>query len=490
MFWTTLLLTGLAQASPTPPPTYAVLESDRIVVVERGERRSVPHSEDAETFAWDHGGEGLLVTRGAALERIDARGGEVRRLFDGAAHGFVELRMPDVSPDGARIVCAARADGPQEWKVVQLDRGGEPQVLCDGYDPCFTREGDAVLCERYPDRDVWRFELASGELRRAFEPQADRYTVQADPYRARTAFSSKGRLVLRDDIAGAEGSFSPDGAYDRFASFAPDRRSLLFFRQLTKPDGGEFRGVVERDLVSGHERIVADGSAQLAFYAPPSLAAFAQLSKQARETLELDARLGVSSERDPWLRRWLEREAREAPEQHLYLSELTELAPCEAAVLREFRGDALFLPRVRSLDAATAQLLAEFRGSLFLDGVARLDVPTARALATWKGNGEQLFLSLDGLRHPSAEVLEALGECRGWGLSLEGIVALTPPTARALGPIHVATLDLDGVAALDRATAEALSRWNAKFLSLRGWRDPEPALVELVRKGCAELELD
>lgn len=471
---------SLAQQSAQDAPV-AMLTSAGVELLLDGERRALAGSAGAETLAWDRDGEHVLITRGGRLERLPLAGGEVEVL----AQGWRSVRMPDVAPDGARVVFAAtKADDPGEgWEVVLLERAsGATRVLCAGYDPCFARDGASVLCERYPERDLWRVGLDGGALARVFATHADRYTVQADPFAERLAFSSEGRLALRELESGAELVLGPPDAYDRFASFAPDRRHVLFFREQ-----GAFRGIRERDLVSGAERTLCEGGVELAAYAPPTLARFEALSRAARagrapaEWLPVDARV------DPDLRRWLEREASESEGVHLFLSGVTALAPAEAAALRGFGGRALFLPDLASLDPASAALLAEFRGSLYLDGLARLDPATARALAAWRGNGEQLYLSLDGLRDAGPEALSALGACRGWGLSLGGLATLPPEAARALGPVHVARLDLDGLEHVDRATAEAISGWHAKFLGLRGWRARDAELVALVERGCAAL---
>ncbi len=479
------LLLALLALSPQDAPV-ALLTRDAVAILDGGERRVVPSSADVSTFAWDRDGRHLVVTRGGRVERLPLDGGAAEVL----AAGWDEVRMPDVAPDGTRVVFAASggalaSDG---WHVVLLERAsGATRLLGDGYDPCFDREGRSVLYERYPGRDLWRVDVAGGEPRRAFEPAADRYTVQADPFAQRVAFSSEGALVLRDLATGAEQRVGAPGAYERFASFAPDRRHVLFFRQAAEGADAPRRAIVERDLVTGAERVLASDDVDLAAYAPPDLARFVRRSAAARGERAAERWLPVDGERDPVLRRALLRDAQRGEDALLFLAGVRELAPAEAAALRDFRGAAVLLPDLESLDAATAALLAELGCGLFLDGLATLDESTARALAAWRGKGEQVFLSLDGLRDPPVEVLRALGTCRGWGLSLEGLERLTPEAAGALGPVHVATLDLDGLATLERATAEAMSRWHAKFLSLRGLPSLEPGLLALVEAGCAAL---
>lgn len=464
---------------------FAALERGRVTIFEGEASRAVPGLEDVSTFSWDAGGEHLLVTRGGRLERVAIADGSAATIAD----GWQALRFPDAAPDGSAIVCAATevGAGANEWNVVWFDaRGGEPRVLSDGYDPCFSRDGREVWFERYPDRDLWVCATDGSGLRKAFEDASDRYTVQLDPYAPRVAYSSRGRLVLRDLESGAEHSFSPEGAYDRFASFSPDRRSLLFFRQLER-EGAAPTAIWERDLDANREHVLFEGGGELASYRPTSLAGFAERSRRSREARTDGSWLAIDAQRDPILRRWIEREAREWAGGHLYLFGIAELAPCEAATLARHRGHAIFLPDLKRLDASTARFLARFNGSLFLDGIAELDVEAARELATWRGNAEQCFLSLDGLREPSLETLRALSKCRGWGLSLDGIGELSAAACAALGPVHVASLDLDGVQRIERDAAEAISKWTAKFVSLRGWSERDAECEALVRKGCAEL---
>lgn len=486
---TVLFVVFVCRAPQTAPaPRFAFVGRDGVTIVEQGANRRVPGSDGVETFAWDRDGDHLVVTRGARLERLHVASGELELITD----RFASVRMPDVSPDGARIVFAATTEPPpaQNWQVVALDRAsGAAQVLCDGYDPCFARDGESVYCERYPDRDVWTIELGSKALRRASEQIADRYTVQADPYGRRIAFSSARKLVLRDLDALSERVLSPDGVYDRFASFSPHRQRLLFFREGAAEPGGTFRGIVELDLKTGAERKLVEGDVDFAAYAPVTLSTFVELARVANASLEPASRLPIDAERDPTLHRWLANERQESAAQHLHLPTTDTLSPCEASALSRFDGTAIFLPKLSTLDAASAALLARFKGSLFLDGLRELDVPTATALATWRGNAEQCFLSLDGVRSASNDVLAALATCRGWGLSLDGLTTLSPAAAARLAPLQVAFLDLDGLSDLEPATASAMANWRAKFLSLRGWRSPAPETLALVQRGCAELIL-
>lgn len=482
----TLLLACTMHSAPETSAAlrYARLERGSITIVDGGEARKVAGSDGAESFAWDRDGEHLLVTRGARLERLHVSSAEVELVTD----AWPQIRMPDVSPDGAQIVFAASSSPPpaQDWKVVTFDRAaGTSRVLGAGYDPCFSRDGAHVLCERHPERDLWSVELASGVARRVFEPPADRYTVQADPFGARVAFSSERRLVVRDLVTGVERTLSPAGVYARFASFAPDRSHILYFRESSTGSAGALRGIREFDLASGEDRALADGD--LAAYAPPTLASFLERARIARGSGPDPAPLPIDAQRDPGQQRWFANRVRESGQPFLVLPDVVELAPCEAHALSCFTGDAIFLPNLATLDAPAAALLARFRGSLFLDGLRSIDVATADALAQWRGNGEQVWLSLDGLGDPRVAVLGALARCRGWGLSLDGITRLSPAAAQALEPLRVAYVDLDGITEIEPATAAALAQWHAKFLSLRGWRAPDPESLRLVNAGCAEL---
>ena len=203
-----------------------------------------------------------------------------------------------------------------------------------------------------------------------------------------------------------------------------------------------------------------------------------ELSQANREGLATDELFDLDPHRDQPLEGWVRGDLEHGEFNQLFLHGVTELSVDQAAVLADYRGHRIFLPDLEHLTPEAAEALAGFPSGLFLHGLTQLDAPTAARLATWRGNGEQLLLSLNGLRELTPDVAAALTPCRGWGIALNGLTDLTPEAATALQPLRCAFLDLDGLTHLAPATVEAMTSWGVKFLGMGGWLDPEPKDLE------------
>jgi beta-lactamase regulating signal transducer with metallopeptidase domain len=137
----------------------------------------------------------------------------------------------------------------------------------------------------------------------------------------------------------------------------------------------------------------------------------------------------------------------------------------------------LVLDHVTTLDAATARVLAEFKGQhLRLRGLTALDTDAATALAAYRCQTEgsrmtpsqeiaQLFLGLTSL---DAETARSLSDFKGYGLHLFRLKTLDADTANALAACGCQSLSLDGLATLDADTAKALAACKVTVLSFRG----------------------
>ena len=118
------------------------------------------------------------------------------------------------------------------------------------------------------------------------------------------------------------------------------------------------------------------------------------------------------------------------PEQARKLAE--EFPGVDVEIKNKLRYTGLPLNGLRSLDAATAKALAEFKGQLlFLNGLTTLDATTAKALAaTEKWNGD--LAAVTALDSPdSVAVAKALAARKG-PLSLPNLKKISPKTLSAL----------------------------------------------------------
>jgi hypothetical protein len=441
--WFLVLSGALATASAQEvvPARLAALGPRGLLVRDAAERAWIASSAGLETFAWDRGGLSVVATQGGELLRIELASGSRRVL---ASRGLI--RFPDVAPRSGRIAFAYVADadadageqraGAARWRIayVQPDGSGFTDAG-PGYDPCWSHDEQELWLEDFDAHGpaLYALVIPRHSVDRGLEPGAMIWSSQ------------------RHLHAGAPGSpdacYSTGRDYDRFASFSPAGRHLLFFRE----DECGRSGIVLRELASASERwLDLDGRVDIAAFAPAAppprtIEDFRALSRSAAGAHELSATTRLDGER--------------------YAARLRVLRDDLARV----EAPALLLPGILTLDAREAGLLiASGAVQLVLPDLADLDAPTARELARWRTNAEQAFLALDGLRDANPSILRELGSLQGWGLSLGGLERLTRAQAEALATLRVGWLDLRGVRELEEPVARALLGGALKFVDLRG----------------------
>ena len=142
----------------------------------------------------------------------------------------------------------------------------------------------------------------------------------------------------------------------------------------------------------------------------------------------------------------------------------------------------LELKDLKTLDADVARALAEYgRGRLLLNSLTTLDAATAQALAQCKGG-----LSLNGLTTLNAATAQALAQCKS-GLSLNGLTTLDAATAQALAACSGESLVLDGLKTLDVAIAEVLAQAKCESLSFKGLTTLDAVMVQALTRFSGEL---
>lgn len=524
-----VLLAARPRAQESAPvPRYAVGSDAGVVVVDGADRRVIPDSADVELFAWDRDGRSIVAAVGTALVRIAVADGARATLVD----GLPRVRFPDVDLATGRIAYSVGTEDPgRGWEVWICEADGSgARPLAHGYGPSFAADG-TVWFEDYPADGARLFQIdpdRAGAPEAAFTGDVSRYTVACSEDGRHVAWSEQGRLLLRGPDGRVRSPPRPDeGAYDRFPSFSPDGRRVLFFRAL---DGDE--SIVDLDLESWSTRRLEDLTpGHLASYAPPPPRTRADLLAIAREnaTRPLERRAGLDPDLDFPRALWIERATAAGLEDDdargpgaWFLNGVRHLLPDEASAAATLGPGDLFVPDLPRVDLAVARALGEWKGSgLWLDGLRSLDVEALEALlanprrllslggltalnaplatrlaridgavrlnglralgpevatvlADWRGNGERYVLSLDGLEDPDPAVLRALCATRGWGLSLGGIRSLDEATLGALARFGGALLDLDGVASLTTEQVDALLRFDAKFVELRAVEEIAP----------------
>ena len=506
---------------PADVPRFAWIGADGVSVRDGGSVMSVPETADIDMFAWDRDRAIVGATR-TSLVRIDIETGTREVVVD----GFKDARFPDVCPRTRRIAFAAvtHEEGAR-WQVYVCGRdGSQVRRVAPGYDPVFHPDGRLLFEVHDPNpRLVW-VDLDDTEATPTalLDDRSRRYTVSCDR-RGRLAWSEEGALFVAD--GGVTSRISPEeNDYDRFASFSPDGRWLIFFRSINRAGDR----VVVHDLVAAASHIfdVQPGKG-LAAFAPRAVRG--DLIRIARAVRSPPARERPLSRRSPgstqsvdWPRSlWVERavEAGEAlaprrrgpscgrrrrtrsPQfdvEMLFLPDLRWLDP-ETAGRLGARGKQLWLDGLRDVDRATVDALVETRrsllalrgltsltpdvadglatmnGSVLLGGVTSIDAAAARALSKWAGYGERYMLSLSGLVDLDVEIASILAETPGWGLSLSGLRVLDSDVRDALAKWPGAVLDLDGIEHLTTEDVDRLLHFNAKWVELGGLRRCEPA---------------
>ena len=163
------------------------------------------------------------------LFRLDLATGEQRELTRGR-----RAETPDVSPDGAQIVCTVGAAGTRKLALVPIT-GGAPRVLGDAlpglaYSPTWSPDGRFIVYSRWKFggyRDIHLFELATGTDRALMHDRA--YDV--DPH-----FSPDGRyIVFSSDRTGIYNIFAYELATSRLFQVTNVLRGA--FQPVVSPDG-------------------------------------------------------------------------------------------------------------------------------------------------------------------------------------------------------------------------------------------------------------
>ena len=164
-------------------------------------------------------------------------------------------------------------------------------------------------------------------------------------------------------------------------------------------------------------------------------------------------------------------EAFAQPKSLLPMDEVEELTPDLAAKYSRAEQASLVFPRVKSVDAPTAAVLAKHPTGVKLPGIEKLDQQVAVELAKTSS-----VLGLDGIRQLDADIARILATSRAL-LSLEGIGDLTSlPLAEKLSK-QIGTLRFPRIKKLDRKIADVLSGG-----TITVWM---PALQELTHPGLA-----
>jgi len=134
----------------------------------------------------------------------------------------------------------------------------------------------------------------------------------------------------------------------------------------------------------------------------------------------------------------------------LPLKLLSELSPQAAEALAQFKGS-LLLDGLTNLSAELATALAKHQGWLSLNGLPSLSKEAATALAKHSGG-----ISLAGIPELSEWHAQSLASMDGM-LGLKGLTQLSSPAAEILSA-HKGPIDLDGVLTLSDEVARHLSK--------------------------------
>lgn len=166
---------------------------------------------------------------------------------------------------------------------------------------------------------------------------------------------------------------------------------------------------------------------------------------------------------------------------------ITSLTPDAARKLLVQKGDdlSLSLGSLKTLDAATAEVIAEFEGKVIvLGGLTTLSADTARVLAAYDG----MLLGLPRLTKLNAETAAELAKSKCKILGLQGLKTLSADTARQLSK-HEGVVQVSGLTELDAATAGELAKFKCAKLSFACLKAFDPATAEALANFAGVLEL-
>lgn len=125
-----------------------------------------------------------------------------------------------------------------------------------------------------------------------------------------------------------------------------------------------------------------------------------------------------------------------------------------------------FFDSVETMQLPAARKLAQFSGSLHLNGLISLSAQEAEALSAFSGEE----LSLAGVREITEPVAEILSQTRCDWLSLDGLTEISPASAAMLAKFKGSVLSLEGIADLSEPVATALAGFAGGYLHLFGLR--------------------
>lgn len=153
--------------------------------------------------------------------------------------------------------------------------------------------------------------------------------------------------------------------------------------------------------------------------------------------------------------------ANQTGEHELPLKLLSELSPQAAEALAQFKGS-LLLDGLTNLSAELATALAKHQGWLSLNGLPSLSKEAATSLTKHSGG-----ISLAGITELSEWLAQSLASMDGM-LGLKGLTQLSPSAAEKLSvhkglPGRDAPLDLDGLLTLSDEVAKHLSKHEGRL---------------------------
>jgi hypothetical protein len=166
---------------------------------------------------------------------------------------------------------------------------------------------------------------------------------------------------------------------------------------------------------------------------------------------------------------------------------ITSLTPEAARKLLVQKGDnlSLSLGSLKTLDSATAEVIAEFKGKvILLGGLTTLSADTARVLAAYDG----MLLGLPRLTKLDAETATELAKSKCKLLGLQGLKTLSADTARQLAK-YEGSVQVSGLTELDAATAGELAKFKCDKLSFACLKAFDPATAEALANFAGVLEL-
>jgi len=253
------------RAPELTPPRFAVLTPDGLVIHDGETRSTVPATDDLDTFCWTRDGLGFLGTTRTELVAVPPHG--PRRVL---SRDWFAIRFPALSPDGKRIAVGARRKRGEAWGVwlIPIDGKGKARRLVDGYGPSWSADGQSIYYERYkPNQGLSIMHLSNRETHPFLDDGRQSYTVSCARSGRMVAFTRGRALTLYEPGKSSVRELTSQRTYNRFPSFSPGERYLIFFRQDPTGETHPERAIVILDLETETEQII-DVPASLARFAP------------------------------------------------------------------------------------------------------------------------------------------------------------------------------------------------------------------------------